>query len=94
VSVEIDGEDAQALRVRVVSRSRIAPERMRTLFEPFQRGSHSRGGFGLGLYIVKQFVEAHGGRIAARSDDAHTAFELSLPRKPPSPANEPPRLTV
>jgi signal transduction histidine kinase len=94
IEVEIDGEGEKALQVRVRSRGRIAPERMKNLFEPFQRGSSTRGGFGLGLYIVKQFVEAHGGRIGARSDDAHTVFEFDLPRAPSSTEGGPPKLML
>jgi len=94
VAVEFDGELEDALKVRVASHSRIAPERMNTLFEPFQRASSARSGFGLGLYIVKQFVEAHGGRIGAKSADAETVFEFSLPRRPPPAGNGPPKLTL
>jgi two-component system, sensor histidine kinase and response regulator len=64
--VEIDGSDAQGITVLVSNRGKIPPERMPTLFEPFQRASREQGGFGLGLYIAKQFVEAHGGRIGVR----------------------------
>ena len=53
------------------------------LFEQFWRGDQSRGGqsgegSGLGLYIVKYIVEAHGGTITARNDGG-LVFELALP---------------
>jgi signal transduction histidine kinase len=60
-----------------------------TLFEPFRRGSGSspaqskgrRGGLGLGLYIVKEIVEAHGGRVSVRSSlEEGTTFTVLLPR--------------
>jgi len=42
------------------------------IFEPFVRGTHDSEpdgpGLGLGLTLVRQFVEAHGGRVAARSE--------------------------
>jgi signal transduction histidine kinase len=60
-----------------------------TLFEPFRRGGGSspaqgkgrRGGLGLGLYIVKEIVEAHGGRVSVRSSlEEGTTFTVLLPR--------------
>jgi signal transduction histidine kinase/ActR/RegA family two-component response regulator len=68
------------------------------MFEPFRQadGSASRehGGLGLGLAIVRQIVELHGGTIAARSGGAgHGAtFEVRLPSEletePPAPRPE------
>lgn len=47
----------------------IAPEDVATLFERYQRLTtrYSPGGTGLGLFIVKALVEAHGGRVAVHS---------------------------
>lgn len=48
----------------------IPPETMENLFQPFWRGARKRSnssGLGLGLYIVKQIVEAHGGKISVDS---------------------------
>jgi len=59
------------------------------LFDPFRRGNKlpSRSdGLGLGLYIVKQIVDAHGGTIELRSDEqAGTSFVVQLPRLPKGP---------
>ena len=44
---------------------------MENLFQPFWRGARKRSnssGLGLGLYIVKQIVEAHDGKISVESD--------------------------
>ena len=43
----------------------IAPEDAERLFEPFVRGSDSRGS-GIGLAICRSIVEAHGGTISVR----------------------------
>lgn len=55
-----------------------------TLFEPYRRapnpnGRATREGLGLGLYIVAQIVEAHGGTIEVSSDETSTAFTVRLP---------------
>jgi PAS domain S-box-containing protein len=64
----------------------LAPELMATLFEPFCRradprdASHARG-LGLGLYIARQIVDAHGGAITVESTrEQGTTFTVRLPR--------------
>jgi signal transduction histidine kinase len=63
----------------------LAPEMMGSLFEPFsqqpQTLARSRGGLGLGLSIVKHFVEAHGGSVSAYSDGLGrgSTFLIELP---------------
>jgi signal transduction histidine kinase/CheY-like chemotaxis protein len=55
------------------------------IFQPFRQadGSPSRehGGLGLGMTIVRHFVELHGGTVAARSDGLGkgATFEVRLP---------------
>lgn len=64
----------------------IAPEDLRVLFQPFGRGrsAHSLAeGTGMGLYVVKQIIEAHDGKIGVRSEPGHGAtFEIRLPLAP------------
>jgi signal transduction histidine kinase len=62
----------------------ISDEVRANLFEPFKRGVHldaASRSIGLGLYIVKQVVDAHGGTIAVSSTELDgTTFEIQLPR--------------
>ena len=56
-----------------------------TLFDPFRgtrhRRDHSRG-LGLGLFIVKELVRAHGGTVEVRSSEPDgTTFTIRLPRR-------------
>jgi PAS domain S-box-containing protein len=64
----------------------IAPHLLGQIFEPFKRGDvagNTWGGVGLGLYIVKQIVTAHGGSVAVRSAAGEgTTFEVTLPVVP------------
>jgi signal transduction histidine kinase len=62
------------------------PQEARKLFERFSRLKRHEDieGTGLGLYIVKAIVEAHGGIISVASAlGVGTTFELLLPMDPP-----------
>jgi len=57
----------------------IPPETAARVFTRFWRGNRGRG-TGLGLYIVKGLVEAHGGTVAVtRADSGGARFRLVLP---------------
>jgi signal transduction histidine kinase len=53
------------------------------LFERFFRADRSRsrdaGGAGIGLAIVKELIEAHGGTVGAESDENGTRVWFTLP---------------
>jgi two-component system OmpR family sensor kinase/two-component system sensor histidine kinase BaeS len=62
----------------------IAPEDLPHVFERFWRSEKSRnrqtGGSGIGLALVKQLVEAHGGHVSVESTPGHGAtFRIVLP---------------
>jgi PAS domain S-box-containing protein len=60
----------------------IPPEKLELIFERFERAGGRSGneGLGLGLWITKQIVEAHGGRIVAESKPGEgSVFTMSLP---------------
>ena len=63
----------------------IPAELVPTLFQPFRRGLEGTslsGSLGLGLYIVEQIAQAHGGTVTVRSDASGTEFVVCLPREP------------
>ena len=50
------------------------------IFEPFLQGQRApgQGGLGIGLTLVKSFVELHGGRVHAKSDGPGRGSELEV----------------
>jgi signal transduction histidine kinase len=60
------------------SGSGISPDLLEQIFEPLY--TTKPGGTGLGLYIVKEIVEAHDGRITVESVEGKgTTFTITLP---------------
>ncbi|MBI2090425.1 MAG: HAMP domain-containing protein [Deltaproteobacteria bacterium] len=61
----------------------IAQKDLPFIFERFYRGEKSRsrehGGAGIGLAIVKELIEAHGGRVGADSGPTETRIWFTLP---------------
>jgi signal transduction histidine kinase len=60
----------------------LAPSERGRIFERFERAVSSKhyGGLGLGLYIVRRIVDAHGGQIAVESaPGAGAQFIVELP---------------
>lgn len=86
VEVRLDGTDEGTLTIDVVNGGTIPEDLVPSLFDPF-RGAQREGGrsdgLGLGLFIVKQVVEAHGGRVEVASANGETRFRVVLPREVP-----------
>ncbi len=84
-------DESDWLRVEVVDTGTgIPPDKLGMIFERFYQvdGSTRRrfGGAGLGLAVVKQAVEAHGGRVGVHSDQGHgSCFFFIIPRHPAPP---------
>jgi len=101
--------DGGKLRIKITSRNDevkisiynegigVAPEDLGQVFERFYKADKSRGldksGTGLGLYICKAIIDAHGGSIKLDSkQDEWCEFVISLPRN--VDANRRPNRTV
>jgi signal transduction histidine kinase len=69
----------------------VPPEAMRSIFDPFRKASAeatgaAHAGLGLGLYIVRSIVEAHGGTVEVESAPARpVTFSVRVPRTSPRP---------
>jgi hypothetical protein len=63
--------------------------RMQSLFNPFVQIGQDRSGFGLGLAIAKQAVEAHGGELRVHNLQGRGCiFLLDMPADPAPPSSE------
>jgi signal transduction histidine kinase len=83
VTVRAESRAGSALVSIVNTGEPIPEEDLQRVFERFYRVDKSRdrarGGAGIGLAIVKQLVEAGGGRVGAESTGGQTRFWFSLP---------------
>jgi signal transduction histidine kinase len=85
IGIERAGDSA-----RLIVRDRgigIPAERLAHVFDRYERAVSAKhyGGLGLGLYIVKSIVEAHGGTVRAESTGDGTTFVVELPVAAPAP---------
>jgi signal transduction histidine kinase len=83
IRVTVTG-DTSVARLSVIDQGiGIAREQQARIFGRFQRAVSAQhyGGLGLGLYVVKQVVDAHGGSVHVESDPGSGAkFTVELPR--------------
>lgn len=82
VTVIVEDRDTVA-RVRVRDRGRgVPPGERHLIFDPFARGRAANGardGKGLGLFIARRIIEAHGGSIGLRPVRPGAEFCIELP---------------
>jgi signal transduction histidine kinase len=90
VRIGVHGEGKQVV-LSVQNRGPVIPEAaMSQIFEPMirqpaQGGDRNVTGLGLGLYIAREVVTAHGGAIRATSNETDgTTFTVKLPRHQPA----------
>jgi signal transduction histidine kinase len=85
VKVVVTKPSVGKLRISIIdSGMGISEENMGKLFEKFSRGDGGKvnaGGSGLGLYLVKEIVEAHSGKVWAESQGVGkgSTFIVELP---------------
>ena len=77
------GDKAEEIEIMVEdSGPGIAPENLKKIFDPFFSTKDVGHGSGLGLYIVHDIIERHGGRIDVDSQPGQgTTFTIWLPSK-------------
>ena len=85
IRIKIDGAAKDEVVLEIANKGVIPPPLVSSLFDPF-RGTHHRRsdsrGLGLGLFIVKEIVRAHGGTVHVDSaEDVGTVFTVRLPRR-------------
>jgi PAS domain S-box-containing protein len=87
IDVAVSCDDSDVL-IEVRDRGPGLPEsQIARIFERFERGASMRhfGGLGLGLYLVRQITEAHGGSVTANNTaDGGACITLRLPLEPPN----------
>jgi signal transduction histidine kinase len=91
IRVELRQQSDQVVLSVVDQGSGISPSDLGQIFQPFARPGHEREatGTGLGLYITKGIVEAHGGRIWVESRiGVGSTFYVELPLRSDSPPPE------
>ena len=87
VTIVVDGHDADEVKVTVHGDGTpIDLDTLRTIFDPVARvesDNPTYAGLGLGLFIVRKVVDAHGGQVSVDASEEHgTTFTVVLPRRP------------
>jgi len=83
ITIRVTGDEEQCVVEVHNFGDPIAQERLPRIFEAFEPHPDDKsGGLGLGLYIAREIVRAHGGTIDVESDrERGTTFRIHLPRR-------------
>lgn len=81
VRVNLEATDVRFCFAVTNSGSRLTPEELDLVFDRFYQAGNYRGGTGIGLALVRSFVEMHGGSVTADSNGQGTCFRVELPRR-------------
>jgi signal transduction histidine kinase len=88
ITVKVEGRGDE-VRIAVIDTGLgIPPELLPTVFEMFTQIDHtlhrSQGGLGIGLALVRELIEMHGGRVEGHSDGLGkgSEFIVALPLRP------------
>ena len=93
IHVSVDNKEEQVVTSVCDHGIGIPSDELMQVFERFHRGrqvsSTNYGGLGLGLYITKQIIERHSGKIWVESrEGSGTTFHFSLPAVPATIATQ------
>ena len=86
VSIQASPENGEAVVTVSDTGAGIAPEHLPRIWDRLYRADPSRSerGLGLGLSLVRAYVQAHGGTVTATSDPGHgSTFTVRLPSAEP-----------
>ena len=84
IRIELDGERSDEVSVQVRNKGTVPAAILPHVFDPFRTTQEQTGagsGIGLGLFIVREVVRAHGGTVEIESSpDIGTSVSVRLPR--------------
>ena len=83
IDVVIDGRTPDSVTLAVENQGAIPAHLLPVIFNPFRGTLQKRGkskGLGLGLYVARQIVLAHGGKLQVEATSTGTVFTMTLPR--------------
>lgn len=88
IEMEVQSENGHAIVQVTDTGIGIAEETMPRIFEMFYQADRKQRGLGIGLALVRQLVEMHGGTVSGRSDGLGkgSEFVVRLPLAADSPA--------